>query len=294
MDIAALQTFITVAQYQSFSRAAEQLCLSQSAISKRIQTLEAHFSCQLFDRIGKRIYLTEAGRTLLPHATRMVNTALDSQKALNNLSQTINGTLHIGTSHHIGLHRLPSALKTFTQHFPEVTLDITFMSSEEIYSHVHRGELEIGIITLPNQLDRQLRQITLWIDPLYCVVAPDHPLTQMTRHDNIEALNHYPAILPAPSTFTRDIIESALNQPLQQPIHTRMETNYLETIKMLVSIGLGWSILPASIVDNSITRIMTNRIALQRHLGIIINKKRTLTNATNALINHLTLTSSPS
>src|SRR2546426_1778475 len=107
MDTQALAAFIAVAESASFSRAGEALHLSQPAVSKRIAALEEQLRSPLFDRVGRRIGLTDAGRALLPYAKRVLQDIEDGRRALSHLSDKVSGRLSIGTSHHIGLHRLP-------------------------------------------------------------------------------------------------------------------------------------------------------------------------------------------
>ena len=113
MDIHALQAFTAVAETGSFSRAAELLFLTQPAVSKRIAGLEQEFDRRLFDRVGRRVDLTEAGHALLPHAQRILREVEESRQAIASLGGRIGGRLAIGTSHHMGLHRLPPVLRSF-------------------------------------------------------------------------------------------------------------------------------------------------------------------------------------
>src|SRR3954467_12885619 len=105
MDTQALAAFIEVADSRSFSRAGEKLHLSQPAISKRIAALEADLGKAVFDRVGRGISLTDAGRTLLPYARRTLQHIEDGRRALTHLADEVSGRLSFGTSHHIGLHR---------------------------------------------------------------------------------------------------------------------------------------------------------------------------------------------
>ena len=175
MDIASLKAFIAVADTQSFSLAAEQLFLTQPAISKRVSTLEGELDVRLFDRIGRSVSLTEAGEALLPRARTILLEVEDSVRALSNLSGEVHGTLRFGTSHHIGLHRLPPFLKRFIRHHPQVRLDIRFMDSEEACAAVEHGELELAIVTLPPAPAPSLLLQQIWDDPLAIVVSRGHP-----------------------------------------------------------------------------------------------------------------------
>ncbi len=115
MDTQSLQAFLAVADCGSFSRAAEQLHLTQPAVSKRIAVLENQTRARLFDRIGRRVSLTEAGRVLLPRARQILVMVDDSRRALGNLDGDVGGELILATSHHIGLHRLPPILGDYVK-----------------------------------------------------------------------------------------------------------------------------------------------------------------------------------
>jgi DNA-binding transcriptional LysR family regulator len=281
MDLSALQAFVAVAQNASFSQAAEQLFVSQSAISKRIAQLETDIKAQLFDRIGRKIALTEAGHALLPRAQRLLNDAKELQRVVADLQGDIAGKLMMGTSHHIGLHRLPDPLRQFTQLHPNVELDIQFMDSEEACHAVEVGELELAIVTLPPTPRERLSLTTIWHDPLVFVAAKDHTLCH--QKSSLADLAEHSAVLPSTHTYTRGILESLLRNEGLAP-KVAMETNYLETLRMLVSTGLGWSLLPKTLIADDIQEIKIPKVQLQRELGVVTHEKRSLSNAAQAMI----------
>lgn len=281
MDFANLRAFVTVAEHGSFSAASEHLFLTQPAISKRIAVLEDELATPLFDRVGRQVTLTEAGRALLPRAQKILLEIEDSRKAIQNLSAAVSGKLMIGTSHHIGLHRLPPVLRAYTRAYPDVELDIHFMDSEEACHAVEHGDLELGIVTLPLQRSVMLKTKMIWPDPLSVIVSKDHPLYKH-KQLTFKQLAEHKAILPARGTFTREIIEQAFARHKVE-VNISLATNYLETIKMLVSVGLGWSVLPESMLDRDIRAIPTQGLRLKRELGIIWHRSRTLSNAAQAM-----------
>ncbi|MDX1335239.1 MAG: LysR family transcriptional regulator [Gammaproteobacteria bacterium] len=285
MNLSSLQAFIKVAELGSFSAAAEELFLTQPAVSKRIAQLEEELGVQLFDRIGHRISITEAGKTLLPGAARIIEEVKDTQRQVANLSGEIRGALRIGTSHHIGLHRLPPSLKAFTRNYPEVELDIRFMDSEAACQQVSHGELELAVVTLPSKPDAELECMELWDDLLVPVASKDHPLAR-SQAIKISELCQHPAILPGTGTFTRVIVENAFSQA-RQTLNVALETNYLETILMMVSIGLGWSILPVSMLSDNVKTLKVPELELHRQLGLVTHKERTLSNAAQAFASAL-------
>ena len=162
MDTQNLSAFIEVADSGSFTQAAELLHLSQPAISKRLKALEDQIGQRLFDRVGRSVLLTDAGAALLPYARRVLQTVEDGRRALSHLSGAVTGRLSIGTSHHIGLHRLPPVLKRFVADYPDVDLDLHFMDSEDACEAVVAGKLELGIVTLPLLAVPQLDSATIW------------------------------------------------------------------------------------------------------------------------------------
>ncbi|RLT98622.1 LysR family transcriptional regulator [Ketobacter sp.] len=282
MDLAELNAFMAVAETGSFSQAAEHLHLTQPAVSKRISQLESSLDCQLFDRIGRQVSLTEAGRDLLPRASRILLEVEDLRRAMSNLGGGVSGILKIGTSHHIGLHRLPPVLKQFSTLYPEVKLDIQFIDSEMAFDLVMHGKLELGIVTLPPDEAGPLCTLPVWEDPLAFMIGVDHPLAAESPVA-LQALAAHPAILPSMSTFTRRIVEE-LFQQRQLKIEVPISTNYLETIKMMASIGLGWTVLPATMLDHEVTALPIRDVCLSRSLGVVYHPRHSLSNAAKAIL----------
>ncbi len=285
MDIANLTAFIAVAETNSFSLAAERLYLTQPAVSKRISSLEQILNIKLFDRIGRIIQLTEAGKALLPYAYQILIEINDASRKLSNLQKEVTGQLTIATSHHIGLHRLPPILRTFTKNYPQVNLDIHFLDSEKAYEEVLQGRVELAIITLATNTLSPLKATTIWIDQLDFVCSQDNPLSQYQQL-NLATLSNYPAIFPGVGTFTHDLIEKCFSKAKLKPLVT-MSTNYMETIKMLVSIGFAWSVLPRTMLDQTLIKLNVYNISLTRQLGYIYHTERTLSKATLKLIDLL-------
>ncbi len=282
MDTQSLQAFLAVAESGSFSRAAEQLHLTQPAVSKRIAVLEGQIGARLFDRIGRTIGLTEAGRVLLPRARQILVMVDDSRRALGNLSHDVAGSLTLATSHHIGLHRLPPLLKAYTRNHPEVRLDLHFLDSEEAYQGVLDGELEIAVVTLAPHPDPQLEVVPIWVDRLCFVCAQDHPLAALPR-PSLQALCEHDAVLPGPLTFTRGLIEARFAAAgLHLPV--ALSTNYLETLKMMTAIGLGWSLLPERLVAGELHELAIDHPPIHRPLGYLVHRSRTLSNAARAML----------
>lgn len=291
MDTSSLRTFLSIAETGSFSIAAERLYLTQSAISKRIQSLETELDTKLFDRVGRQTVLTPAGEIFFSRAQTILQQLEDSHREIDNLKGEVAGTLHIGTSHHIGLHRLPPVLKQLNQQYPDLTLDIHFMDSEVAYREVQSGKLELGIITIPSKDKQELNTRVIWNDPLEFVIGKSHPLAERIKNSRnnmvpIKELAEHNAVLPARNTYTRQILEAAFAKTGHH-VNTNLSTNYLETIKMLVSVGLGWGILPSTMLTRDLLVIKIPKLQLERKLGVVWHPKRTLSNAATVMMNLL-------
>lgn len=282
MDLANLNAFLAVAESGSFSLAGERLHLTQPAVSKRIASLEQQMAVRLFDRLGREVSLTEAGRALLPRAYQILSVLDDTRRALRNLNGEVSGRLSLATSHHIGLHRLPPILREYTRRYPRVSLDIQFLDSEVAYEEVLHGRAELGVITLAPHTQAPVRAFKVWDDLLDFVTAPDHPLARQATVD-LADVAAFPAIFPGDHTFTHHIVRRLFETRELVP-SIGMSTNYLETIKMMVSIGIAWSVLPRTMLDAQVTRLALPEIQLSRELGYILHSERTLSNAARAFM----------
>ena len=285
MDTQNLQAFLLVAETGSFSQAAERLHLTQPAVSKRVALLEDHLQAGLFDRIGRNVSLTEAGKALLPHAQRVQQELQQALQSVQNLDGSVGGELRLATSHHIGLHRLPPVLSYFSQAFPEVHIDIDFLDSEQAYEMIMQGTAELAVVTLaPNEPQSMVTQ-PIWRDPLDFMVQPGHALTRR-KTLALRELSEYPAILPGLNTYTGQIIKRLFDQR-ELPLKVSMATNYLETIRMMASVGLGWTLLPRTMRDETLESIKVASTRPQRTLGFVYHRGRSLSRAAEAFIETL-------
>jgi len=286
MNTTNLTTFITVMQTGSISGAAEKLFITQPAVSKRIKNIEDEFKVTLFDTLGRGIVPTAAANELLPHAKRWLDDYDNFKINIQNSQQTISGKLVIGTSHHIGLHHLPPVLKQFIQTYPSVQLEVHFVDSEAAHKAVLDGELSLAFLTLPPVYDKRLTYHTLWSDPLFFVTCTLSPLAKKSNV-TLEQLAHYSANLPAANTFTSQITLAEFAKQNLKPYAT-MTTNPLESIRMLVSVGLGWSVLPQTLINHELATIdMAKDLELQRYLGVVINPSLTRSASVDALMQML-------
>lgn len=281
MNLAAFEAFIKVMETGSISLAADQLFITQPAVTKRIHSLEDYFGVKLFESAGRGIQATHAAHSLLPKVKNWLNELSEIHHTLSHEHDQVQGRLKIGTSHHIGLHHLPKPLRDYVQQFPDVTLDVHFVDSEQAHEQVLAGDLELAFLTLPPQGDERLKYLTIWNDPLVFVVAPFHPLAQK-QDIELQDLLEYPSLLPSSQTYTSQITLQAFEKHGLKPKIT-MSNNPLESIRMLVSIGLGWSVLPKTLLNQDLTQLQLE-VDLNRQLGIVWHPARIQSKAAKALI----------
>lgn len=281
MNLAAFEAFVKVMETGSISLAADQLFITQPAVTKRIHSLEEYFGVKLFESAGRGVQATHAANSLLPKVKSWLNELGDIHHTLSHEQGQVQGKLKIGTSHHIGLHHLPAHLRQYVQQFPEVTLDVHFVDSEQAHEQVLAGDLELAFLTLPPQGDSRLKYITTWNDPLVFVVAPFHPLAQV-EHLTLEDLIQYPSLLPAAQTYTSQITLAEFEKYRLKPKVT-MSNNSLESIRMLVSIGLGWSVLPKTLLNQDLKQLNLPS-NMNRQLGMVWHPGRTQSLAAQKLV----------
>ena len=144
------------------------------------------------------------------------------------------------------------------------------------------GQLEIAIVTLPQKPSPDLVVTQVWHDPLAVMANREHPLAR-AKAISFKNLGDYPAVMPGKGTYTRAILDQALKANKIKP-EIAMSTNYLETLKMLASIGLGWTLLPESMKDDEVTKLDIKGLQVSRSLGIVTNQQRTLSNPATAMM----------
>jgi DNA-binding transcriptional LysR family regulator len=222
--------------------------------------------------------MTKAGELLYAYAVQILGSVHEAKTAITDLSDTCSGELVVGTSDHIGLHRLPPILKSYISSYPDVELKLRCHRSETVFDMVRKNLVDLGIITLPEKTDKLISK-TIWKDSLSLVFPKDHPLKRM-RNIKLKDTVHYGMILPETGTTTRKLIDALFSRKNLSP-RVDMEVAYIETIKVLVMVGLGISILPDKAVDHEIrtgrlVRAEIQDVRFSRNLGIIYLKDKLL------------------
>jgi DNA-binding transcriptional LysR family regulator len=278
MDFYQLLYFQKAAETRNISRAAEELLITQPAVSKQIRSLEEELGAKLFDRIGKKIFLTKTGEVFSAHAAKILRSVQEAKTAVKDLSGECAGELVIGTSDHISLHRLPGILKAYVTTFPKVDLKLRCHRSETVIEMVVKNIVDLGVVTLPGVAPHLVTKV-IWHDPMSLVFPKGHPLGSLKKvalHD----IAPFGMILPEGGTTTRIKIVAAFEKKRFLPKVT-MEVAYIETIKGLVKAGLGISILPDKAVEQEIRDGVLAKRAIEgmsfsRELGVAYLKEKFL------------------
>jgi DNA-binding transcriptional LysR family regulator len=271
MDFYQLIYFARVAEMKSISRAAEELFVTQPAVSKQIKALEEELGDRLFDRLGKKVHLTRTGEVLYGRAVKILRSVEEAKAAVKGLSGECSGELVIGTSDHISLHRLPHVLKSYIAAYPKVDLKLRCHRSETILDMVGRNLVDLGVITLPRVTGNLVSKV-IWKDPMSLVFPKSHSLAVLKKI-RLRDIAKYGLILPEPGTTTRKTIDDAFSKR-KLVANVAMEVAYIETIKGLVKAGLGISILPDKAVEAEVKGGLLLKAGIQdasvtRNLGVV-------------------------
>src|SRR5262245_53990182 len=193
LNLTHLRTLRAVVSHGSFSRAAEELHLSQPAVSLHIRQLEECAGHRLLERVGKRAFPTKAGEVLLEHAIRALGELEAAHQALERMRGVVAGRIRVGTGATASTYLLPPLLHRLRSRYPDLELVVRTRSSAEIAAAVAADQREVGIVTLPVSA-RALAVSPLCVDPLVAIVAPGRtprPRRAMTAPD----LARHPLIL---------------------------------------------------------------------------------------------------
>ena len=261
MDLRQLEMFRAVAEQGTFTRAADRLHVSQSAVSRQVQLLEDELGGVLLRRSARGVTLTEAGELLLRMTHRVEK---DVEEALAEISQTHalkRGRLHLGGGMTVCLYILPRLLKRFRRLYSGVDLQVTTGSSEKILELVRAHEVDLGLLTLPI-VAKDLEVVPVMKEEMVVVTAPGHPLSR-ERTVDAKSLGRFPLILYEAGSNTRKVLDQFfLEEGLEAEV--AMETENVEIIKAMVAINLGVTIVPFTPVAKD---VRAGRLAVARLRG---------------------------
>ena len=244
MTLEALRCLCAVLDTKNFHRAAEQLHRSQPAISQQLKTLEREYDQVLVDR--KTMMPTPAGRIVYTQAVKILEAADSLQREIGDFDEEATASLRIGSSDTSAVYFLPSRMKVFSKRMPQTRVVVVTRSSDEIADEVQRGDLDLGIVTLPIARDG-LESRALFEQQLVLVTPRDHPL-HTRRTIDLRELKDEPFIRLDIGTRTGGVLETYFVEQGFTP-QVVMDSGSFEVIKRYVQEGLGISILPEMVLD---------------------------------------------
>jgi DNA-binding transcriptional LysR family regulator len=240
MNLNHLAIFHAVAQTGSMTLGAERLDVSQPAVSKQVRELERALGVPLFDRIGRRVHLSQAGEILADYARRLFALAHEAQRAMADVRGVGRGRLAIGASTTIGTYLLPGVVAEFWRRHPKIELLVEIENTEQIHRRLAGHELDLGLTE--GFVDEETLDADVFHqDELVVIASPGHHLAGKPRVP-LSALQEEPFILREPGSGTRAVEERALAR-LKVPVRVAMALGSTEAIKRVVAEGVGLAIV---------------------------------------------------
>ncbi|HEY3121898.1 MAG TPA: LysR substrate-binding domain-containing protein [Vicinamibacteria bacterium] len=241
MDVRQLEMFRAVAEEGSFTRAAQRLHVSQSAVSRQVKLLEEELGGLLLHRGGNGISLTAPGELVLKTANRVQRDLQDVVWQLSAAQKLQRGLLRLGGGMTVCLYILPRLLKRFHSRFKQVELHVASGTSEGILRLLRNHQVDLGLLTLP-VVASDLEVLPVLKEEMVVVTAPHHPLAR-ARSVEPRSLGRFPLILFEAGSNTRKVVDQFFLEA-EIPAKVAMETENVEIIKAMVASGLGISLIP--------------------------------------------------
>jgi DNA-binding transcriptional LysR family regulator len=257
MELRQLRTFQTVARLMNFNRAADALNYAQSTVSAQIKLLEEELGVSLFDRLGKRIVITEAGQKLMRYAQKMIDIEQETLTEISN-SETLIGSISVRAPQSVGTYLLPSVLQQFKRRYPRVGFDISSCALFTLRQELRSGIIDVAFLFAESVNASDLTAELVRIEPLVFVSGPNHALTQnigMTFRD----LNGQSIFLPKHDCSYKMQFEEMLTAESISP-SVVMEFNSIEAIKQCVIKGLGITLIPEIAVKSELAQKKLEKI----------------------------------
>lgn len=291
MNIAQLRAFVSVVDHGSFSAAAKELGISQPAVTMQLQALESDVGATLLDRRYRRIDITEAGRSLLPHARKVLEQVQQARDDITALSGTVSGRLHIAASTTPGVYLVPLLLGAFKAAYPEVGVSVTVQDSAEVVESVEQGHAQFGVSGAILKGSRaSFEQIAG--DELILIAHPKSPLVGRERV-LMAQLAEERWIFREEGSGTRQIAQVVVSEHGLDPeeIDIVVELGTGEAVVSAVEGGLGIAIVSRLVAAKalqvgSVAQIDTVGLPAERPFYVVL-PKGTPTRAADAFRDHL-------
>lgn len=278
LDSRQLRAFNALARTGSFTLAAKELFLSQSAVSHSMKALEEDVGCRLLDRVGKKVFLTEAGEQLLAHTEKILREMKAARESLQQLGKWGKGRLRLGASATACQYIIPSALTEFKRRFANCPINIEPGDTAAMIDGLMTNRIDLAI-TLKPQTDESLEFRPLFADELQFLTSPLHPWA-MAGHVPREEVPKQNYVLYKRSSYTARLIDDYFRQD-RIVLNTCIELGSMEAIKELVKLNLGVSIVAPwiareEIAAGTLVALSMGRRKLKREWGVLLLKERRL------------------
>lgn len=237
-----LKVFITVVERQNFSRAAEELLMTQPAVSQYIRTFEENIGARLLERTSKYVRLTKAGEIVYHHGTEIVGLYTRMQTLVDDLINYASGPLSIGASFTFGEYVLPHIIAKMHENHPAIHPTVTIGNTKEIVNYMTRHQLDVGIIEGKFNNDPQMHVDDFAEDYMVVIASPKHPLVNRKEPINIPELNQEKWVLREIGSGTREAADTVFERHKIIP-NVAMSFGSTQAIKEAVGAGLGISLL---------------------------------------------------
>jgi DNA-binding transcriptional LysR family regulator len=285
LELSQLEVFLTVAREHRFSRAAEKLFRTQSAVSQTIRKLEVELGEALFDRSSREGVLTDAGKVLVEYAEKLLNLRSEAAESLVELRELQKGKLVIAANEFTALYLLP-VLAEFRRLHPMIKITVQRALGSHIPDDVLRYRAEFGVLSYEPQ-EPSLHSVVVYLDELVFVVPPKHPLAS-AKEVSIRQLGAESFVAHTVSSPYRDKVLQ-LFKTHKTPLHMDLELPTLQAIKQFVALGSGVALIPEISVETELARgelvrIPVRELQLKRKLRLIYRKAANLSHAARALL----------
>ncbi len=282
MELAHLRSLIAVAELGTFGRAGVRVHLSAPAVFEQIRRLEHEAGAKLYERTGRRLALTRAGEVVVDYARRMLQQHDDALQAVQELEGVRRGVLRFGCGPHISVSVVPHLLRAFLARYPDIELRVVTGNDHLLFDELRAGRLDLLMMNLPVP-EPALEQVQLWRYEMVFVTAPGDPVAATPRE-----LALRPFILYQRAVIVEDAIRSFCVEAGFEP-RLVMQNDQADSIKELVKLGLGISLLPLWSVSEDARRGTLRILRLpKRHLynvtGLLYRKSAHAPAAVRALV----------
>ncbi|HWA46232.1 MAG TPA: LysR substrate-binding domain-containing protein [Hypericibacter adhaerens] len=287
MTLEQLRIFVAVAERQHVTQAARALNLAQSAASHAVAVLEAQYGTRLFDRVGRRIELTEAGRTLLAEARTILAQVEHAERTLSEFDKLERGTLAVQASQTIASYWLPRHLVAFQRRHPRIEIRLTIGNTAQVAEAIETGMAELGFVEGAVE-SAALVSKPVARDQLVLVVGPEHPWADATKLAPKD-LAGGEWVLREPGSGTRSVFEQALSRlgVGARDLRIAMELPSNEAVRAAVEAGLGATAISASVAAPGIEAGLLRQLPVklpEREFHLLAHRNRPRSRLADALL----------